>query len=374
MCVLSTVPSLPAVLLELAVAGGNIRTVTMPELLPLIQLTTDIDNYPINKKASLFKELAEKTKTGTGTLSKENRFVIQKLYKAFVDICSENANLTTQVQRLTTENEELVSKHKSPLAYSNQNHQESYSNIVKNTKSTYPVIISDKTGTNLNIEDEVCKKLKPNAKDIDFVQVRKRDEKLIINTKNEFQQKLMIEKLKEDNRFECKLPSKLIPAILIKKISKKLSEEDILNEICLSEDISKENSKIKLLPSNASFRTNRAVLTCTKDDTLKIKQRNEIKIGFMVHPITMIYNVIQCYSCHGFNHFEFNKDKTTRTCKSLSKCGYCASDDHKYNTCPHKNDTKKAKCCNCGGNHPSNYKDCKKRNEIIQKIKIKYIC
>lgn len=344
----------------------------MPDLLSQILVTTDIDNFSISKKITLFKDLAEKTKSGTGTLSKESRFVISKLCKAFIELNNENQSLKSANRRLTEENEEIVNKQKSPLSFSNQT--ESYSNVVQNLKSTYPVVISDTTGAKLNIEDEVIKKLKPSCKEIDIVKIRKRDEKLIINTRNAVQQELVIEKLKEDSRFECKLPTKLIPSILIKRISKKLNENEILDEICSSEGIPKDKSSIKLLPSHPSFRTNRAILTCPSDDTLKLKQRNEVKIGFMIHPISMIYNVIQCYGCHGFNHFEFSKDKSSRTCKSTAKCGFCASDQHKFKDCPIKNDSTKAKCCNCNGNHPSNHKECPKRKEIIKKIKVRYIC
>lgn len=206
------------------------------------------------------------------------------------------------------------------------------------------------------------------------MKIRKKEDRIVINTRNETQQKLIIEKLNGDNRFECKLPTKLIPVIMIKRISKKLNEDEILNEICSNEGISKEKCTIKLLPSHPTFRTNRAILKCTKEDTIKIRDKNEVKIGFMIHPISMIYNVIQCYGCHGFNHFEYNKDKTEKTCNSTAKCGFCASEQHKFKDCPVKNNTKEAKCCNCNGNHPSNSRECPKRKEVFNKIKIKYIC
>lgn len=94
-------------------------------ILSSITITTDIDNFPLSKKASLFKELEEKTKSGTGTLSKESRFVISKLYKAFVDICNENSNLKSENRRLSTVNTQLLEKQSSlaqssPLSYTNQ--------------------------------------------------------------------------------------------------------------------------------------------------------------------------------------------------------------------------------------------------------------
>lgn len=57
----------------------------------------------------------------------------------------------------------------------------------------------------------------------------------------------------------------------------------------------------------------------------------------------------QCYNCLGFNH-------SSETCYLNPKCVKCAG-AHKAKDCTKPN-TEKAKCGNCGGEHPANYRGC----------------
>lgn len=351
----------------------------MESILDTISLTTDIDKFSSLKKVNLFNELNKKLSSSSGNLSKENRFVIDKLCKSYSNLVSKLKSLNEENEKnkleITNLQESLNKKSTSvnPLSY-NFSPKESYSNVLQNSKTEFPVVIKNVSGLNLDVEEEICKKLKESKKNIDILKIKKREDKIIINTRNDLQQELIIEKLSADARFDCKKPSKLIPSIMISRISKKWSEAELLDEICQSEGIKKENSTIKILPTNPLFKTNRAILKCSKDDTLKLNERKEVKIGFLIHPIRMIHSVTQCYGCHGFNHFEFNKERTIKTCKNISRCGHCASDQHRFKECPDKNDLSKAKCCNCDGKHRSNSNKCKKRENQEIKIKPLYLC
>ena len=183
-----------------------------------------------------------------------------------------------------------------------------------------------------------------------------------------------MEKIRGDARMECKAPTKQIPSILIKNLNKELTKEEILDELVENENINKEGTTVVILKSNPKFRTNRAVIRCSKEDTMKIVQKGEVKIRFMIHQIKKLYNVIQCNCCCQFNHFEYEKDKKTKLCKNMAICLHCTSNEHMLKNCPVKDDMNKAKCVNCKGNHRSNDKKCKKRIEIENKIKAKYIC
>lgn len=355
-------------------------------LLDSITTKTNVDDFNLNKKCQLFTELQHKLSNSTGTISKENRFVIEKLSKSYTLLASKLVALTEENalnkkelarSKLIIEDLQLTvekSKQEPNLLSYNVNTKESYSNALQNKKTEYPIVIKNTTGMELNVEEEVCRKLKSSSKRIDFLKIRKKEDKLIINTRNDSQRDLIIEKLSSDERFECKKPTKLIPAIMIYKLSKKWNEEELLNELCSNHEISREKSTIKILPSNPNFRTNRAILKCTDVDTIKINQEKEVKVGFMIHPIKMLYSVTQCYGCHGFNHFEFSRDKKTKTCKNRTKCGHCASENHSLSDCPTKGDMNQAKCCNCGGNHRSSSFKCIKKQEASNKVKEKYLC
>lgn len=338
----------------------------MSSILDSISVTTDIDNFDLNKKLKLFNELTKAISVSKGTLSKEHRFVIEKMNVAFKSVCMKLKNVTKERDSLVQE--------ETPLHYNNQNHRESYANVVQNKREEFPVIVRNVTGTNLDIEKEICDKLSSVDSQVDFLNIRKRDDKVIFRTRNKDQQEEMISNLSNDKRFECKAPSKLIPSIMIMRINKKYSENEILEELCAKNGIEKVKSSIKLLPTNPSFRTNRAILKCSSEDTLKININKELKLGFMIHPVKFLYNSNQCYGCQGFNHFEFNKEKTVRTCKNKSRCGHCASEQHTFRECPAKNDASKAKCCNCNGNHRSNSSKCKNKEEQDNSSRIKYIC
>ncbi|XP_046389343.1 uncharacterized protein LOC124158199 [Ischnura elegans] len=67
----------------------------------------------------------------------------------------------------------------------------------------------------------------------------------------------------------------------------------------------------------------------------------------------------QCTSCQKFGH-------TFRTCGLKPRCHICAGDHH-YSKYPKPKDTP-AKCVNCSGNHPANYRGCLAYKELQQSM------
>ena len=70
----------------------------------------------------------------------------------------------------------------------------------------------------------------------------------------------------------------------------------------------------------------------------------------------------QCFKCQQFGH-------SAKFCKNKDVCLIC-SGNHNLKECQYKNDINKRKCINCGENHTSNDKGCKK---ILEEKRIQYI-
>jgi len=140
---------------------------TDESILDKITLVTDVDRFSQNKKIQLFKEVNKEIGASKGTISKEIRFVIEKLCKSYESVIQVNNKLTKEIEELKSRKTEV-----------NHSERESYANIVQNKKMEYPVIIESKIDQDgANLERMVVDKLKYDKKKIDFVKVRRRDKK-----------------------------------------------------------------------------------------------------------------------------------------------------------------------------------------------------
>lgn len=66
----------------------------------------------------------------------------------------------------------------------------------------------------------------------------------------------------------------------------------------------------------------------------------------------------QCYRCQGFGHSSTN-------CNLAPRCVKC-TEPHRTEDCPKKTRDQPAKCCNCGGSHPANFRQCKERENYLK--------
>lgn len=69
----------------------------------------------------------------------------------------------------------------------------------------------------------------------------------------------------------------------------------------------------------------------------------------------------QCFKCHQYGH------RSTQ-CRNPTRCGHC-SEGHGTPDCPSAADPSKAKCANCGKNHPAWSGECKERRDQKNKVK-----
>lgn len=81
-------------------------------------------------------------------------------------------------------------------------------------------------------------------------------------------------------------------------------------------------------------------------------------LDVQLEPLRSKGNLIQCHRCQLYGHVQVN-------CYAEYKCMKCA-ENHSTHTCT-KVTTTPAKCSNCGGPHPSTYRGCKSRPNIVAK-------
>ena len=195
---------------------------------------------------------------------------------------------------------------------------------------------------------------------------------LIVELKDEDQIKIVCNKFKTDPNIKCILPSKKIPSILISEVDLELQKQDIIDMISRNEDICKDEIRVKTILNNPKFKNNRVAIDLNEKDSRTILEKNEIKLGIMIHPIERSIHVIQCKNCNKFGHFHKSKDKNTVTCKGNQACIHCG-EDHDLDKCPVKNNRNAACCLNCKGNHRENSKYCPDKQDVTKKILSRYI-
>lgn len=69
----------------------------------------------------------------------------------------------------------------------------------------------------------------------------------------------------------------------------------------------------------------------------------------------------QCFRCQGFGH-------SSRNCNLRPRCVKC-TELHRTEDCPKKSRDEPAKCCNCGEDHPANYRQCREREKYLGILK-----
>jgi hypothetical protein len=68
----------------------------------------------------------------------------------------------------------------------------------------------------------------------------------------------------------------------------------------------------------------------------------------------------QCFRCQSFGH-------AARNCNNLARCVKC-KEQHATSDCPKKTREEPADCCNCGGQHPANYRQCPRRQQYVASV------
>lgn len=73
----------------------------------------------------------------------------------------------------------------------------------------------------------------------------------------------------------------------------------------------------------------------------------------------------QCYRCQAFGH-------SSKNCNLKPRCVKCP-EAHLTAECPKSNRMEPAKCCNCGEDHPANFRHCRERQNYLQLLQARQV-
>lgn len=350
-------------------------------ILDKVSERTDIAAFSRAKKKQLFAEAVTRLKTHKGAIGESLKHVITNMKRAHEEECRlnqemnrRNEELEQQIKQLTEENKRLQSAKSNQLP--GYNPTWGSSRVTREEKKEYLVIVeSTSKEANIDLNELIDDKLESVAERITITNTKIRNEKLIINLQDEQQQKLVEEKLKNDAQINCRLPSKKIASIIIKDVSRKMSDDSLLNKIKANGDLKHpERATIIKRITNVKYKTDRIKINFDREDTTTIIRANEIKIGARIHQIEVDYGLIQCRNCGKFGHFHKDKEGKNITCRSKKKhCSHC-DQDHHIGDCQVSSQRSRAKCTNCGGNHRHYDDRCPKKIEALNRVKQRFEC
>lgn len=335
-----------------------------------------------SKKQQLFNEAVVRLRTHKGAIGESLKHVISNMKRAHEEECKKNQELNKRVEELeqlikqqTEENERLRSEKSSQPPGYNPNWGNARTPAASDKKEYLVIIESTSKDANIDLNELIDDKLESVAEQISITNTKIRNEKLIINLKDEQQQKLVQEKLKNDAQVNCSLPAKKIATIIIKDVSRRMTEESLLNKIKANGDLKHpERATIIKRISNVKYKTDRIKINFDRADTASIVRANEIKIGARIHKIEVDYGLIQCRNCGKFGHFHKDKEGKEITCKSKKKhCSHC-DQDHHIADCQVSSQRSRAKFTNCGGNHRHYDDRCPKKIEALNRVKLRFEC
>ena len=165
-----------------------------------ITTSTDINNFTTNKKMKLFEEVCSHVDTSKVTLSKELRFLIRHMFKTAKQLHNKNRELQESIDK--SNNNAMLSNNQ------NTNNKPSYSEVLKIKRPQHILIIKDTSNSKINLRKKLIEKLKSEESNIDIIDIKNRNEMLIVELKDEDQIKIVCNKFKTDSNIKCILPSK----------------------------------------------------------------------------------------------------------------------------------------------------------------------
>lgn len=331
---------------------------------------TDIDTWTDVKKSKLFEYAGKEFAVAKGAPTKEMKKIVEHMAVNYKKLLAKHIQLNKEIAELK--------RAPTPAARPQPPNQQqlSYANAVRNKKTEYVVLVKKAAGAEeeSDVRAELFKSLKPVEKEVDILKTSKRHDTLVVQVRNEEQQKTVINRLKNSTSVDCNLPAKRIPAVRISEIDKSMQADDILQELEEKEGINKKHAKVKIILNNTNYRTNRAIIAFNEEDTKRLLIKGEVKMGLKIHPIEPDFGVVQCKNCNKFGHFHKSKDKTKVQCKDQDPtCVHCGG-NHDLKDCRVKSERSKAKCSNCSANHRAYDVRCPRRSQVIEKLKDKFIC
>lgn len=155
--------------------------------------------------------------------------------------------------------------------------------------------------------------------------------------------------------------------IVAKRIDPSITEEEIKQELLEQEfksvvAVKRFTRKLgEIIEETPSVR-----ITVTSLQELNQLYKFGLRLGFSHFQTEAPRNnlrPVQCFKCHGFNHF-------ANECQYSTKCRLCGSEKcvsvfDKSSPCPAEADRTMVRCANCGENHSAKYKGCPYYKEMI---------
>ena len=137
---------------------------------------------------------------------------------------------------------------------------------------------------------------------------------------------------------------RLRPLVVIKGISKDVSEEDVVPLVRQqnpSVQCSDEDVRVRFVRKNRKDDLFNCVLEVSPDVRVRLLELGRVSIDHQRVHVSDFSSLVQCYKCLGFGH-------TRPKCTSdVQRCSHCASAGHDFASCPDKEDASKTKCHNC---------------------------
>jgi len=173
-----------------------------------VTTTTDIDRMEINKKIELFEACCEAMNSPESKVKKEYRHIVSNMLKLVKKFKNDNDKLTSE----SVKNSNIIKPS------SSRNNYGDYASCTKNKPVEHVVIVKREDNSEANIFEQTHKTLINIKKNVDVIKIKKTDNLVVINTRNETQQNLLIEELNKIQGIKSAKPKKKIPSILIKEI------------------------------------------------------------------------------------------------------------------------------------------------------------
>lgn len=173
--------------------------------------------------------------------------------------------------------------------------------------------------------------------------------KLKVEFENQEQCSITLDKIKRSNSTIAAEPvKKLKPMIILKGISNRIAPDQI-KPIMMSQNENIKNATsnenditLKLKRANKNPELYNAIFMVTPKIWTAITTSGRVNLDHQKVHAEEYIPLLQCYGCMQFGH-------TRKYCKAPSSlvCSHCASTEHEYKNCPHKNDKNMLECYNC---------------------------
>ena len=159
--------------------------------------------------------------------------------------------------------------------------------------------------------------------------------------------------IKSDTMAELMADSGKRLEIIIKKVNKNWSEEDIKAELESSNNVFTNPTVKRFIKRSGETLNTIKIDLKNHDEYLKATRQGVFlhQEHFNVEPYIPQARAHQCYKCKNFGH-------PAKWCTRTLRCQYCAEQGHSGKDCFLQGEVHQYRCTNCNGNHSATYSKC----------------